>query len=124
MKLLSAELHSVLPKLYTQDGDPNPMVYAKFFFPAGCWTWFVTEGEPDGDDFRFFGYVVGHADECGYFSLNELMSINFHGLTVERDLNFEPGPLDSVLRSLLINKESRPPPTLKLSKRVKKDRPR
>lgn len=97
MELLNPELRAELPKLYSQDGNHNPMVYAKFFFPAGNWTWYVTEGEKDGDDFRFFGYVIGHEREWGYFSLNELKSINISGLTVERDLYFEADSLDAVL---------------------------
>jgi len=97
MDLFTPELRAELPKLYSQDGNSNPTVYAKFFFPAGNWTWFVTEGEPDGDDFRFFGYVIGHDNEWGYFSLNELMSVNLHGLTVERDLYFDKGPFKEVL---------------------------
>lgn len=97
MELLSPELRAELPKLYTQDGNSNPTVFAKFFFPAGSWTWFVTEGEPDGDDFRFFGYVVGEFDEWGYFSLNELRSIDMHGLTVERDLYFDKDSFENVI---------------------------
>jgi hypothetical protein len=97
MDLLTPELRSELPKLYCQDGNENPTVYAKFFFPAGAWTWFVTEGEPDGDDFRFFGYVIGDFDEWGYFSLSELQGIEVHGLTVERDLYFSQGSFREVL---------------------------
>ena len=36
------------------------IVHVKFFFPVGTLTWFVTEGDDDGGDFRIFGYVVGH----------------------------------------------------------------
>ena len=97
MELLTPELRSELPKLYSQDGNSNPTVHAKFFFPAGSWTWFVTEGEQDGDDFRFFGYVIGDFDEWGYFSLDELESIDMHGLTVERDLYFDKGPFEDVI---------------------------
>jgi hypothetical protein len=97
MELLMPELRAELPKLYAQDGNDDPKVYAKFFFPASGWTWFVTEGEPDGDDFRFFGYVIGDFAEWGYFSLNELQSINYRGLTVERDLYFKQGTFNEVL---------------------------
>ncbi len=97
MELLTSELRTELPKRYTQDGNENPTVYAKFFFPAGNWTWFVTEGEPDSDDFRFFGYVIGDFDEWGYFSLNELQSVSVQGLTVERDLYFKQGTFTEVL---------------------------
>ena len=105
MDLLTSELRSELPKLYSQDGNKNPTVYAKFFFPAGAWTWFVTEGEPDGEDFRFFGYVIGDFDEWGYFSLNELQSIQVHGLTVERDLNFSQGSFREVLTAFRKERE-------------------
>jgi hypothetical protein len=97
MKLLTAELRAELPKLYAQEGVENPTVYAKFFFPAGNWTWFVTEGEQDEEDFRFFGYVIGQDEEWGYFSLNELESVNVQGLTVERDLYFTKGLFNDVL---------------------------
>ena len=55
MKLLTEELKKTLPRLYSQENDPNPVVACKFFTPDSNWTWYVTEGEPDGDDFRFFG---------------------------------------------------------------------
>jgi len=35
------------------------MVYAKFFLPGTGWTWYVTEGSPQGEEFLFFGFVVG-----------------------------------------------------------------
>lgn len=72
MELLPPELRAELPPLYAQEGNEDPKVYAKFFFPAGRWTWFVTEGEQKGDDFIFFGYTIGDFEEWGYFSLNEL----------------------------------------------------
>ena len=89
MELLPPELRERLPKLYSQDETPDPIVHLKFFFPAADWTWFVTEGEAEGDDFTFFGYVIGFASEWGYFSLRELEEINIHHLTVERDLDFQ-----------------------------------
>lgn len=90
MELLPTDLREKLPKLYEQEGIEDPIVHIKFFFPAADWTWFVTEGEAEGDDFTFFGYVIGFASEWGYFSLRELEEINVYRLTVERDLFFEP----------------------------------
>jgi hypothetical protein len=72
-------------------------VYAKFFFPAADWTWFVTEGEDEGDDFVFFGFVKGFEEEWCYFTLNELQDINVEHLTVERDLYFKPGKIENIL---------------------------
>jgi hypothetical protein len=88
MDLLPSDLRDRLPKLYAQEGAKDPVVFIKYFFPAGRWTWFVTEGEPRGDDFLFFGYVVGLEKEWGYFTLKQLEEVNCHGLIVERDLYF------------------------------------
>jgi hypothetical protein len=54
MKLLSEELRATLPPLYAQEGNTNPIVHAKFFTPDSNWTWFVTEGSAEEDDFIFF----------------------------------------------------------------------
>lgn len=105
MELLTGELRASLPKRYSQEASDNPTVHIKFFFPAGIWTWFVTEGDQDGDDFIFFGFVIGHEDEWGYFSLSELESINLHGLTVERDLYFDPAPIKEVLAEFRMERE-------------------
>ena len=61
MNLLTAELRQQLPEIYATDEiDINEKeVLAKFFYPAGIWTWFVVEGSQEGDDFWFFGYIVG-----------------------------------------------------------------
>lgn len=89
MELLPTELRNQLPKLYEQEGTEDKIVYIKYFFPAGNWTWFVIEGKPRGDDFLFFGYVIGLEKEWGYFTLKQLEEINWRGLTVERDLYFK-----------------------------------
>ena len=72
MKLLTQELRRDLPALYSQERNPDPKVFAKFFTPDSRWTWWVTEGSPEGNDFRFFGYVRGLESEWGYFMLSEL----------------------------------------------------
>jgi hypothetical protein len=99
LELLPEDMRPKIPALYSQEKVKleEKQVCLKFFFPAGNWTWFVTEGEAEGDDFVFFGFVVGDFDEWGYFTLNELESINFSGLTVERDLHFKPGKFSDVL---------------------------
>ena len=99
MQLLPEDLRAQIPKLYSQEHVKmqEKQVHAKFFFPAADWTWFVTEGEPEGDDFVFFGFVKGFEEEWGYFTLNELQNINVKGLTVERDLHFKPGKFEDVI---------------------------
>jgi hypothetical protein len=99
MELLTQELRASLPKLYAQEKNKDPTVHVKFFTPDAGWTWFATEGQAEDDDFIFFGYVIGHEREWGYFSLNELSSIRGpYNLPVERDLHFQPGPMSEVLK--------------------------
>ena len=72
-------------------GD-KAVVIVKFFFPTGRYTFYATEGEPQGNDFLFFGYCVSplgaDCDEWGYVTLSELRSVKVRGLTMERDLHF------------------------------------
>lgn len=95
MTLLPAPLKARFTKypLYSQDGKGlKAKVIAKYF--TGKATWLATEGEPDGDDFIFFGYVTlnGIDWEWGYFSLNEMEELNkLYGFTViERELYTDP----------------------------------
>ena len=70
-----------------------------FMADNAAWYWYASEGQQDGDDFRFFGLVVGHEAELGYFVLSELEAIRGPwGLPVERDLYFAPQSL-GVLRA-------------------------
>ena len=89
MKLVTDELRAQLPPLYSQEREADPVVYAKFFLPGTGWTWYVTEGSPEGNDFLFFGFVVGLESEFGYFLLSELENAQTPlGLNVERDKRF------------------------------------
>jgi len=100
MKLLTDELRAKLPALYSQEGEANPIVYAKFFLPGTGWTWYVTEGSPEDDDYLFFGFVIGLESEFGYFLLSELEEVRTPlGLAVERDLAFHEGRLTDVVPS-------------------------
>lgn len=90
MKLLTKEIRAKLPPLYSQEKIKDPIAQLKLFHPASSWTWFATEF--DGDD-TFFGLVVGHETELGYFSLSELASLKVRGLGIERDMYWAPRPL-------------------------------
>jgi hypothetical protein len=59
VKLLTDQLRARLPPLYSQEAAADPVVYAKFFLPGTAWTWYVTEGSPEDEDYKFFGYVMG-----------------------------------------------------------------
>jgi hypothetical protein len=94
MNLLTAELRSALARfpLGSQEGlGDRAKVLVKFFFPAGRYTFFVTEAERQEEDILFFGFCLSpfgeDSDEWGYTSLSELQSVRIRGLTMERDLH-------------------------------------
>ena len=96
--LLDDELRARLPSLHSQEGEMDPVVQARFFLPGTIWTWWVIEGEEQGGDFLFFGFVNGIEDEFGYFCLSELLSaMSRIGVAVERDRTFQPGKLTEVV---------------------------
>ncbi|HET6844935.1 MAG TPA: DUF2958 domain-containing protein [Candidatus Angelobacter sp.] len=100
MELLTAEMRKCLPPLYAQENTSDPMIHIKFFTPDAQWTWYVTEGSAQEDDFLFFGYVMGFENEWGYFLLSELT--NARGpmsLAVERDLYFTPAPFSKIVKT-------------------------
>jgi hypothetical protein len=92
MKLLTKKIMGNLPPLYSQEEKGlEAIAQVKFFTPDSGWTWYASEF--DGEDL-FFGLVVGHYPELGYFTLSELKSIRGpFGLPVERDLHFKPKTL-------------------------------
>jgi hypothetical protein len=91
------EVKNSLPKLYSQEQTKDPTVHLKFFCPWNQWTWFITEGEQQDDDFIFFGYVIGQEREWGYSSLNEISSlVGPGGLKIERDIHFSPKPKSQI----------------------------
>ena len=95
MKLMTKAIRKKLPPLYAQEKQGmGAVVYVKFFDPCSQWTWYATEF--DGED-MFFGLVVGHVAEFGYFSLSELKKFkNRFGLGIERDLYFTPMTLREI----------------------------
>ena len=94
MKLLTKANRKSLPPLYSQENVADPIAQVKFFDPCSQWTWFATEF--DGTD-TFFGLVIGHETELGYFSLAELQRVrNRFGLGIERDMWFTPTPLSKL----------------------------
>ena len=99
MSLLPEAPRHGLPALYSQETQRDPVVHLKLFTPDAGWTWFVTEGQPDGEDFRLFGFVIGLEEEWGQFLLSQLSAVRGPlGLPVERDLRFSPAPF-SVVRA-------------------------
>lgn len=95
MKLLTKENLKALPPLFSGESNPNTRAIVKFFTPDANWTWYASEF--DGKD-TFFGLVIGHEPELGYFSLAELQEIRgAMGLPIERDRWFSPKPLKELM---------------------------
>jgi hypothetical protein len=105
--LLTKDIEAVLPPLRSS----SDIASVKFFTPWTHWTWFAAEASAeleDGSevplsdpraarrcDVLFFGLVYGLEKEYGYWRLSELESIRGPaGLRVERDVDFQPTPLD------------------------------
>jgi hypothetical protein len=82
MKLITKTVAKSMPKLHGTENIDNKdvKIRAKYFDVLSNWKWYATEYDPDRE--VFFGLVVGHFPEWGYFNLSELESIN----TVEREL--------------------------------------
>ena len=94
MQLLTKEITTKLPALYTQENEEDPMVICKFFAVWTSWTWYGIEF--DGKDL-FFGYVAGDFPELGYFNLSELQSLKGSmGLGIERDMYFRECKLSEI----------------------------
>lgn len=91
------DLKAQIPKLYSQEDNPDPTVWMKLFTPWTGWTWFITEGEEQDGDYIMFGFVIGQEKEWGYVSLNEIQSVTGpFGLKIERDIHFTPRPKSQV----------------------------
>src|SRR5262245_35651972 len=96
--LFPPELRKILTPLQGEEGVRDPIVYIKFLARNLGWTWYVTEGSPEDDDFIFFGFVVGDEMEWGQFSLSELNEpCGAVEHPVERELDFRPASLSKVL---------------------------
>lgn len=93
MKLLTQGIRDKLPALYATDGVDleEKVIVCRFFSIVSNWVWYVFEGSPEGDDFRFFGWVHGFEKEMGYFMLHELEGIKGLGGIpgIERDIHFK-----------------------------------
>jgi hypothetical protein len=91
MELLTEDLRQRLPALYSQEGVQDPIAEAKLFSPDSNWTWFITEGQAEGEDFVFFGY----------FNLSELHACRGPlGLPSRTRLAFHPAPVQRGHRRL------------------------
>jgi hypothetical protein len=104
MKLMPDEIAKQVPPLYATEHLPlsEKVVHAKWFTPFSSWTWYVVEY--DATQRLAFAFVVGVDDEWGYVSVDELEAIRGpDGLTVERDINFQPATVAVVAKRDRLN---------------------
>ena len=97
MPLLTDDLRSRLPPFFSQE-DADPVVYARFHLLDTDRAWYVIEGQPEDDDYVFFGFTAGTDAKYGHFRLSELEAVRGpSGESVERDLTFTEGRLTDVV---------------------------
>ena len=97
IKMLTKELEKKLPRLYETENIPveDKIAYVKYFNPMGAGTWYGLEYDPE--EKLFFGYTIITDGEFGYFSLNELESIQLPlGMHIERDIYFKPTKISEI----------------------------
>ncbi len=98
MELLPDELRSRLPPRYSQEADDEPVVYAHYFVPETASSWYVCEGQPEGEDYLFFGFVSFQDANFRQFLLSELQAMRGPlGQPVKLDLTFTEGRLTDVV---------------------------
>ena len=97
----NAEAYNLIPEWslpflpnIKKSGKDDPIVWFKFFHPRSSWTWYLTEYDP-GDRLAF-GLVAGHETEIGYFSIEELESLEVGGLKIEREIWTRPVSIRSL----------------------------
>lgn len=90
MKLMTKKIERRARRQFPSGSDMSQMVVAKFFNPAGSWSWYVMNQDPEDPDY-LWGIVKGNEIEMGSFSLSELQQVRLpYGLGIERDLYFKP----------------------------------
>lgn len=99
-KLIPQVLLSAIPDLYETEGKGNPICHIKLFLPDSNWTWYIMEISK-ADKKTCFGYVQGLDGELGFFTLDELESVQGPlGLAIERDMSFEPTAFSNIRKNL------------------------
>ena len=97
MPLLPDDLRSRLPPFFSQE-DADPVVYARFHLPGTDRAWHMIEGQPEEDDYVFFGFTAGKDTKYGHFRLSELEAVRGpNGESVDRDLTFTARRLTEVV---------------------------
>lgn len=100
MVLLPPELEFLLPPLGSQENVVDPIVYAKFYVPDYAWSYHPMEGSRQGNEYTFYGFMLGSADDADWkFSHLKLSTLEriLEGRVI-RDEQFVPGALTDTVR--------------------------
>lgn len=99
MKLATKEVIKNTPRIGATAESNDCMVTAKFFYPAGAATWYITEIDEAGEEaFGFTTLGDPQNAELGYISIPELQAFRGRfGLGIERDRSFRPRALSEVM---------------------------
>lgn len=92
MLLVDYRLRRRLPPLESQTAEDNPIVYARFTLAGTKTAWYVTEGQEEGFDYLFFGFVTQPENKFAEFRLSKLRELG-----AERDFTFVEGRLTEVV---------------------------
>lgn len=112
-RLLTKELVEALKdhQLYSQDGKKKEAI-CNCVFSIGNITWYILEGQPEGEDYILYGIVVGmdQTPEYGYNSLNEMSKLKldtgipYHSFAqIEMGKDFKPTKLKDIKDERLQN---------------------
>jgi hypothetical protein len=99
MALLTDELRARLPPLFSQEGEEDPMIYARIFLPGTSLNWYVLEGQASGSDLILSCAFDGNEEfSFGHFpeSFLELFR-GPNGELVQQDKSFTEGRLTDVV---------------------------
>jgi hypothetical protein len=94
--LIPQALLNSIPDLYETEEILDPICHVKLILPNTNWIWYVTELSNKDYDICF-GYIVGLESELGYFSLQELQSLEQSlGTRVVMDESFMPTSVSTI----------------------------
>lgn len=90
MELLPKKIEKELPELYATEHikTEEKILQVRYLSIYTNWEWYLVEYKQEEQ--LAFGYVKGHENEWGYFSLKEFQEINDESLKIVRDENFTP----------------------------------
>ena len=97
MAILTDTLRARLPPIHSQEAEEDPIVFAKFLLPGTALGWYPIEGQPEAEDYLFFGFVLG-PDDFRFFRLSMLEDVRGPvGQMIEIDTGFTEGRLTEVV---------------------------